>query len=288
MLKSTSTITTPAFSTVGLTNLTVHTRARTYGGATGSSSNITISISTDNGVNWVTMGVVSAWVNTMQTLPTLTNTANLGHSQTKIRWQTLGATGSIGVGVTNLVVQGWTEGAGAPSYIPGYSNRTVTVTSESVTGLVAQSTYYFRVRAVNNGGSSGNSATGQVTTTSADPFEQWLVEQGQNPQNPDFAPDADMDGDGMTTWEEYQAGTDPADASSLLKLEGEFSVTADELRYTFPAHTGRYYQLIYATNLAGPFVTSNLGWGVPGIVITNDATGDWFGGVRAWTEQPSP
>ncbi len=175
MLKSTSTITTPAFSTVGLTN---------------------------NGVNWVTMGVVSAWVNTMQTLPTLTNTANLGHSQTKIRWQTLGATGSIGVGVTNLVVQGWTEGAGAPSYIPGYSNRTVTVTSESVTGLVAQSTYYFRVRAVNNGGSSGNSATGQVTTTSADPFEQWLVEQGQNPQNPDFAPDADMDGDGMTTWEE--------------------------------------------------------------------------------------
>ena len=288
MLKSTSTITTPAFSTVGLTNLTVHTRARTYGGATGSSSNITISISTDNGVNWVTMGVVSAWVNTMQTLPTLTNTANLGHSQTKIRWQTLGATGSIGVDVTNLVVQGWTEGAGAPSYISGYSNRTVTVTSESVTGLVAQSTYYFRVRAVNNGGSSGNSATGQVTTTSADPFEQWLVEQGQNPQNPDFAPDADMDGDGMTTWEEYQAGTDPADASSLLKLEGEFSVTADELRYTFPAHTGRYYQLIYATNLAGPFVTSNLGWGVPGIVITNDATGDWFGGVRAWTEQPSP
>jgi len=90
----------------------------------------------------------------------------------------LGATGSIGVGVAILVVQGWTEGAGAPSYIPGYSNRTVTVTSESVTGLVAQSTYYFRVRAVNNGGSSGNSATGEVTTTSADPFGQWVVGPG--------------------------------------------------------------------------------------------------------------
>ena len=283
MLKSTSTITTPAFSTVGLTNLTVHTRARTYGGATGSSSNITISISTDNGVNWVTMGVVSAWVNTMQTLPTLTNTANLGHSQTKIRWQTLGATGSIGVGVTNLVVQGWTEGAGAPSYISGYSNRTVTGTSESVTGLVAQSTYYFRVRAVNDGGSSGNSATGQVTTTAADPFEQWLVEQGKNPQDPDFAPDADMDGDGMTTWEEYQADTDPAVFNSVLKLEGK---SADLTEFSFPASSNRYYQLIYATDLAGPFLTNDLGWGVPGMVITNDATGGWFGRIRVWTAPP--
>ena len=164
MLKSTSTITTPAFSTVGLTNLTVHTRARTYGGATGSSSNITISISTDNGVNWVTMGVVSAWVNTMQTLPTLTNTANLGHSQTKIRWQTLGATGSMGVGVTNLVVQGWTEGAGAPSYISGYSNLTVVGTSQVVTGLTSDVEYYYRVRATNEFCISDDSETTNVTT----------------------------------------------------------------------------------------------------------------------------
>ena len=182
----------------------------------------------------------------------------------------------------------WTDyGGDAASLIAGYSNRTVNGTSQSVTGLTSATTYYFRVRAVNSGGVSGNSPTGQVTTTTADPFEQWLVtEQGQNPNDPNFAPSADADGDGMTTWEEYLAGTDPADANSVLQLEGEFLPAADELHYTFSANPERFYQLIYATNLAGPILTSNLGWGVPCLVITNNSSGPWFGGVRAWITPP--
>jgi hypothetical protein len=67
--------------------------------------------------------------------------------------------------INNLV---WTDyGAGAPSFVPGYENRTVSGTSESVTGLVENTTYYFRVRAVNDIGSSGDSATGSVTTLEA-------------------------------------------------------------------------------------------------------------------------
>lgn len=87
----------------------------------------------------------------------------------------------------------------------------------------------------------------------------------------------------MTTWEEYQADTDPAVFNSVLKLEGK---SADLTEFSFPASSNRYYQLIYATDLAGPFLTNDLGWGVPGMVITNDATGGWFGRIRVWTAPP--
>ena len=76
-------ITSAVFSTVGFTNLTVDFRARTYGG--GSKSNVAVSISSDNGTNWTSMGVVYPTSSTMAALPTLTNTANLGNGQTRIR-----------------------------------------------------------------------------------------------------------------------------------------------------------------------------------------------------------
>ena len=59
---------------------------------------------------------------------------------------------------------GTAGGGSTPSYVSGYSNRTVSGTSESVTGLAAESTYYFRVRAVNDVGTSGDSSVASVTT----------------------------------------------------------------------------------------------------------------------------
>ena len=385
LLTSSSVVTSPAFSTVGFTNLTMDMKARTYGGASGTSSNITVSISTNNGTSWTAMGVVAPWVNSMNPLPTLTNTANLGHAQTRIRWQTLGATGSAGVGITNLVVLGWSAG-GVPAYVPGYSNLAVSGTSQSVTGLTENATYYFRARAVNGGGTSPNTPTSSVTTlegeepgtpptmdaipaqatylgaefeytvtaqepdsdpvtfacTSAvdvatwdfdantgyflfmptnaaqigtnwfsftatdkdgtsDPelmgvkgysavatneFLQWVEDQEEDPEDPDFDEGADVDGDGQTTFDEFLADTDPAASNSVLKLEG---LSADLDQFSFPASPARYYQLEYCTditNQAGTLVVSNLGWGVPGMVITNTVPGSWYGVIRVLLDAP--
>ena len=167
MTQATSQVVSPAFSTVGFTNLTVDFRARTYGGT--AKSNITISISTNNGSTWSAAGVVNPLNgSTFSTIPTLTNTTLLGHAQTRVRWQSLDAGTGMGVGISNLVVRGWSTGSSG-SYVSGYSNRTVSGTSESVTGLVETTEYFFRVRAVNDGGTSPNSPTGSVTTLGETP-----------------------------------------------------------------------------------------------------------------------
>ncbi|MFZ1455198.1 MAG: fibronectin type III domain-containing protein [Saprospiraceae bacterium] len=70
----------------------------------------------------------------------------------------------------------WTSVSGATSYAvdqalnntftSGLQTFTAATNSYSATGLAASTTYYFRVRAVNSAGASGNSAVAQATTQS--------------------------------------------------------------------------------------------------------------------------
>jgi hypothetical protein len=125
-------------------------------------------------------------------------------------------------------------------------------------------------------------------------YELWLAdEQGQDPQNPDFTPDEDADGDGMTNWEEFLADTNPDDPGHLLALDGNYAIAAAEgaetgaIRFEFLASSNRFYQLVYSTNLFSPTIVSNLGWGVPpAMTLTNRSTGTWYGGIRVLLEDP--
>ena len=446
MSQSSSAIVSPAFSTVGYTNLTVDFWARTYNGTT--ASNVTVSVSTNNGSTWTALGVVnppngSSWT----AMPTLAGAAYLGHAQTRIRWQSLDATGTIGVGVRYLAVNGWGP-AYAPSFAAGWSNVAVAGTSQAVTGLAESTAYYFRVRAENAAGTSGNSPTANATTlakanqtisfpaigaqlatnaltlsatassglgvtfavaggpatisngtalaftgagtvtivasqagnetwnaapnatnvfavskatagvtlgnlaqtydgtpksatattvpdgltveftydgsatapTAAgsyavtgtvndakyageavgtltiaeilSPFDQWLQGRALDPQDVRYDEAADDDHDGATTYAEYLADTDPTSAGSVLGLTGTYWYAAKitnatgQMRFSFPASTGRYYQLVYSTNLFGASNVVNLGWGQAGMTVTNSTAGTWFGAVRALLQAP--
>jgi endonuclease I/hydrogenase maturation factor len=162
LTQATAEVISPAFSTVGYTNVTVDFESRTYGGT--ASSNITVSVSTNNGTDWTVLGVAnptngSSWV----VLPTLTHTTDLGYAQTRIRWQALDANAGVGVGVRSLLVKGWSPEY-IPAYVAGYSNLTVVGISQAVTGLVADTPYYFRVRSENAAGTGADTATASVTT----------------------------------------------------------------------------------------------------------------------------
>jgi hypothetical protein len=58
---------------------------------------------------------------------------------------------------------------GFGGYVAGYEDLTVAGTSRTVAGLAPETPYHYRVRAVNDGGTSGNSNTVTVTTTAAPP-----------------------------------------------------------------------------------------------------------------------
>jgi len=146
---------------------------------------------------------------------------------------------------------GQAGGGSSPSFVPGYEDRTVAGTSQSVTGLTAGTTYYFRARAVNAVGTSGNSPTGSVTTLEsappADPYEEWIAGQGENPEDPEFAPEEDADNDTVSNYDEYLADTDPTSPSSVFQGVGSAVLLNQSL--TFPASTGRQYSLYYKLDL---------------------------------------
>jgi len=69
---------------------------------------------------------------------------------------------------------------------------------------------------------------------------------------PDGA-EGDPDGDGSTNLQELMAGTHPNDAGSVLRVESVVKNGTGGFEVTWQSVPGKTYQVLYASNLGGPW-----------------------------------
>lgn len=125
LTNSAAVVTSPSFSTVDFTELRVNFKARTYGGIDAAKNKITVSISTNDGASWTVIGERTPLNTTLTAMTTVTDTTHLGHENTKIRWQALGAGGGVGAGIQTLVVDGAKTEGGTQAFLPGFEAKVV-------------------------------------------------------------------------------------------------------------------------------------------------------------------
>ncbi len=204
ILRLGSSTTTPTLNFDAYSTKTIKFKARTYGGVSPTNNTINVSISTDNGSNW-TLLTTRIPLNTTLTLVDSIMISSYTGTTGKIMFSTPNATSSIGVGIDDIEILGYSDGNNPPStpvssaatgitstgftanwgavgtatsyrldvstsnafstFVTGYNNLTVSSNSQAVTGLSAGSTYYYRVKAANSYGESGYSDFITVITT---------------------------------------------------------------------------------------------------------------------------
>ena len=112
-----------------------------------------------------------------------------------------------------------------------------------------------------------------ITTNTSTP-EWWLAQYGLTNFSADAA--ADIDGDGLLTWQEYVAGTDPTNSVSSFRITGG-DVNAQGAVVRWSSVSNHSYSLSRTTNLLEPFSAlagaSNLPATPPENVYTNPSSG---------------
>ena len=137
--------------------------ARTYNGVVAFNNTITVSVSTDAGSTWSVLGTRVPASSTLAAQTPFDLSSYAGMSQVRVKFQALTASATIGAGVSAIAITNTTTIL-VPSYVAGYSNRQVLGTSQAVTNLTVNNTYYWRVAAACASSTSAVSSTQTVFT----------------------------------------------------------------------------------------------------------------------------
>ena len=130
-------------------------------------------------------------------------------------------------------------------------NANTTTTSQSVGSLSYGTVIYAQVSQLNNAGIEGPFSTASTAIEVLDPA-------------------ADRDGDGQSNAAEQSAGTNPLDATSVLKATA-ISRSGNDIIITVATVIGKTYQLETSTTLA-PLSWSAVGGTVPAIATSTNFT----------------
>lgn len=100
--------------------------------------------------------------------------------------------------------------------------------------------------------SGGRLNLARMVDTESDGLPDWWEQQYFGGLSK--TPDADSDRDGTTNLEEFNAGTNPASATSVLRISSvQWSIADDGFLLTWPSVPGKTYQVQYADSPAGPW-----------------------------------
>jgi hypothetical protein len=105
LLSNTSSTISPSMDFNGYTSETLDFTARTFGGTNAAANTVTVSISTDNGGTWTVLGTRTPTTNTLVAMAQFDLSSYSG-TQVKLRFQSLGGTGAIGVGIDDINIRG--------------------------------------------------------------------------------------------------------------------------------------------------------------------------------------
>ena len=96
--------------------------------------------------------------------------------------------------------------------------------------------------------------SGVPTDTNNDGLpDSWQAQYFGSPTSTNAAPNGDPDGDGLTTGNEYLAGTNPTNSNSLLRIATlEPATNTGAFLIGFPTMTDRYYQIEQTADLLNP------------------------------------
>ncbi len=166
LINSASSILSPSMDFSLYTAQTLDFKARTFNGVNAPNNIITVSISLNNGGSWAVLGTRTPTSNNLATV-TQFDLSTYNNSQFKIKIESLGASGTIGVGIDDIDIKGLLTPTVAPTltssnanitvqYGASFGNYTITAdkspTSYSATGLPT--------------GMSVNTTTGVISGTS--------------------------------------------------------------------------------------------------------------------------
>jgi hypothetical protein len=97
-------------------------------------------------------------------------------------------------------------------------------------------------------GLSATSSVARFTYQASDPFHTWLASYGlPSGGSADYL---DSDGDGMNNWQEYMAGTNPTNISSVFKITSSQMISSTQFVVRWSSVSNRLYEVLRATDLA--------------------------------------